>query len=170
MIEHRLIERMIRILDRRMQAMRESRELDPEFIRRAVDFMRFYADHTHHGKEEDILFLDLKDRALSEEDRERMRDLTDEHAMARKTTRKLEQAAAEYADGRREAIDEAIKQLAVLVKFYPRHIEKEDQQFFPASMKYLSQIEQDEMLKRFWGFDKTLVHEKYKNLVEAMES
>ncbi|HMF30231.1 MAG TPA: cation-binding protein, partial [Candidatus Lokiarchaeia archaeon] len=56
MIEHRLIERMIAVIKKSLPAMRESQTVAPTFIDTAVDFIRMYADRTHHGKEEDILF------------------------------------------------------------------------------------------------------------------
>jgi hemerythrin-like domain-containing protein len=37
----------------------KSRKVDPVVIDVAVDFVRMYADRTHHGKEEEILFRDL---------------------------------------------------------------------------------------------------------------
>ena len=52
MIEHRLNERMLaKIQHTLMQAVKD-RKIDPLFIDKAVDFIRVYADRTHHGKEE----------------------------------------------------------------------------------------------------------------------
>ncbi len=56
MIEHRLIERMIKVMQEGLQRMKTERKADPLFIETAVDFIRTYADQCHHGKEEDILF------------------------------------------------------------------------------------------------------------------
>ncbi len=60
MTEHRLIEKMLTIIDKRVSIMQEKNEIDPVFIDSAVDFIRTYADRTHHGKEEDILFRELE--------------------------------------------------------------------------------------------------------------
>ena len=68
MIEHRLIERMIRLLGERSDEAMEHEEIAPGFIDTAVDFIRIYADRTRHGKEEDILFRDLGAKDLSAED------------------------------------------------------------------------------------------------------
>lgn len=59
MIEHRLIERMISVVKRTLTKITSAEEVDPVFIDTAVDFIRIYADRTHHGKEEDILFREL---------------------------------------------------------------------------------------------------------------
>jgi hemerythrin-like domain-containing protein len=55
------------------------------------------------------------------------------------------------------------------VNFYPKHIIKEDKAFFPASRKYFSNEEDDAMLREFWEFDRKMIHEKYKSVVEALE-
>ena len=68
MIEHRLIERMISIIKDALIQIESTQEVDPVFVDTAVDFIRTYADRTHHGKEEDILFRDLVKRDLSAED------------------------------------------------------------------------------------------------------
>ena len=60
MIEHRLIERMISIIKDALIQIESTQEVDPVFVDTAVDFIRTYADRTHHGKEEDILFRDLR--------------------------------------------------------------------------------------------------------------
>ena len=69
MIEHRLIERMVAIIKRTLSQIEKEKKIDPVFIDTTVDFIRIYADRTHHGKEEDILFRDLNVKESSEEDR-----------------------------------------------------------------------------------------------------
>ena len=64
MIEHRLIERVIKVLPEMSKRMTERGEIEPNLIDTTVDFIRMYADRTHHGKEEEILFRDLSKRNL----------------------------------------------------------------------------------------------------------
>ena len=59
MREHRLIERMVALMRAETEKISRTGEARPDFITSAVDFFRTYADRTHHGKEEDILFRDL---------------------------------------------------------------------------------------------------------------
>ena len=56
MREHRLIERMLSAIEAALAEIASTRHVDPEFVDVAVDFIRTYADRTHHGKEEDTLF------------------------------------------------------------------------------------------------------------------
>jgi len=44
MIEHRLIERMINIINRALKLVEQTQVIDPLFVDLAVDFMRTYAD------------------------------------------------------------------------------------------------------------------------------
>jgi hemerythrin-like domain-containing protein len=59
MIEHRLIERMISLMAKERDRMKTSNKANPSFIDTIVDFIRTYADHCHHGKEENIICIFL---------------------------------------------------------------------------------------------------------------
>lgn len=169
MIEHRLIERMIDVLQIEASRVAESKTINPVLLDSAVDFIRTYADRTHHGKEEDILFRDLAEKDLSSEDQGVMEELVNEHIYARQTVRGLVEAKELYLKGDTGAIEAIVEQLETLVGLYPAHIEKEDKIFFPASMKYLTRSEQDAMIEEMREFDRRMIHEKYKSVVEHFE-
>ncbi|MFA5388311.1 MAG: hemerythrin domain-containing protein [Candidatus Omnitrophota bacterium] len=169
MIEHRLIERMIKQLKEKSQIFQKKNEVDILFIDKAVDFIRVYADRCHHGKEEDILFRDLAKKNLYPEHKNIMDELVKEHAYARNITKSLVSAKEKYSQQVKTALSDIVKLMADLVEFYPKHIEKEDKYFFLPCMKYFSKQEQAAMLNEFWEFDKKLVHEKYKKIVEEIE-
>ena len=169
MIEHRLIERMIRVIKREIGAMGTTGKVRPEFIDRAVDFIRAYADRCHHGKEEDILFRDLEERVLSEDHRRTVEELREEHRHARSLTAQLVAAKERYFLHDGNALDRIKTTMQELVDFYPAHIEKEDRHFFIPCMEYLSSHEQDDMLEAFSEFDRRLIHELYRSVVEKSE-
>jgi hemerythrin-like domain-containing protein len=169
MIEHRLIERMIAIIKDDLAQIESTHKVDPVFVDKAVDFIRMYADRTHHGKEEDILFRDLRKRNLSAEDQRIMNELIEEHVFARQTTRALVEANARYRDGDSSALAEIAGRLRTLIEFYPKHIVKEDKVFFPASRAYFTEEEDQAMLMEFWEFDRKMIHEKYKSVVAGLK-
>lgn len=169
MIEHRLIERMIGVMKQELQWLEKERKINPVFVETAVDFIRTYADRCHHGKEEDILFRDLKKKTLSPEHRRIMEELIEEHVWGRETTGRLVEANASYLKGDGEALSTIIDCMRSLVEFYPKHIEKEDKLFFIPVMEYFSEEEKDSMLKEGYEFDRNLIHEKYKDLVTQAE-
>ena len=59
-----------------------------------------------------------------------------------------------------------LDRLTTLVKFYPEHISREEEAFFPDAEKYFTKAELDAMLEEFWESDKKMIHEKYKAMVE----
>ena len=66
-------------------------------------------------------------------------------------------------------INDIINQIKKLVEFYPKHIQKQDKNFFIPAMVYFSRKEQYDMLDEFWEFDRKLIHEKYRKVVELYE-
>jgi hemerythrin-like domain-containing protein len=169
MIEHRLIEKMIAVIKKVIDQSEQQGKINPAFIDLAVDFIRMYADRCHHGKEEDILFRDLKQKPLSVEEKQIMGQLIEEHQLGRKTVADLVEAKGRYLKGDREALTLMLDRLKFLVDFYPKHIEKEDKHFFMPIMNYFSQEEKEAMLQEEWAFDKNLIHQIYKNKISEAE-
>lgn len=177
MMEHRLIERMIALIKQELDRIQSNVAVDPEFafvdpvfIDTAVDFLHTYGDRCHHGKEENILFAVLDKKELSPEHRRIMDELIAEHVLARETTGKLLNAKEDHLREKPEALEHLLLHMRTLVEFYPGHIEKEDRHFFLPCMDYLSQAEKEEMLARMYEFDRQMIHEKYRLIVESIEN
>lgn len=166
MIEHRLIEKMIGVIDAGLPGIEREAVIKAGFVETMVDFIRTYADRCHHGNEEGILFRELKKKKISHEHRHIMNELIEEHAWGRKTTASLADAYGRYREGEKDAVREIVARLRSLTEFYPKHIEKEDRRFFRPVMDYFSQEERDAMLREGWEFDQKLIHEKYRGAVE----
>jgi len=169
MIEHRLIERMISTIKVLLLQIESTQTVDPVFVDKVVDFIRTYADRTHHGKEEDILFRELSKRALSAKDQRVMKELIEEHVFGRQVTKTLVEANTRYRNSDESALADIIDQLRILTGFYPNHIEKEDKVFFPAYSVYLTNEEDQKMLSEFYKFDQRMIHEKYRSVVQELE-
>ena len=139
MIEHRLIEKMLLVIEKECVEIRKKNSVNPVFIDTAVDFIRTYADRTHHGKEEDILFRELGRKKLDGGDKKLMEELIDDHKRARKTIGELVEAKMRYFSGDIKAVDDILGHLTWLMEFYPHHIRKEDESFFPVTENYFSE-------------------------------
>jgi hemerythrin-like domain-containing protein len=177
MIEHRLIERLIALMRAELTRIRENMAVDPEFhfldpvfIDTAVDFLRTYADRCHHGKEEDLLFAALAGKDLAPEHRQTMEELIQDHVFSRQTTAALVEAKEGFLLEKPGAVNDLVKRLEQLVEFYPKHIDREDKHFFIPCMAYFNDPEKAEMLQKMGDFDRQLIHEKYRGVVEAIES
>ncbi|MCB2189369.1 MAG: hemerythrin domain-containing protein [Deltaproteobacteria bacterium] len=169
MWEHRLIERLVRLLASEAGRWRAGQAGDPALIYKAVEFFRNYADRCHHGKEEEILFETLSRRDLAPEHSRVMAELLNEHRQGRALVGRLDQANRAWEAGDAAALPTVLACLEELTVFYPAHIIKEDQHFFYPVMEYFNRAEKDAMLEKFWEFDRQLVHEFYGFLVKGLE-
>jgi hemerythrin-like domain-containing protein len=161
MVEHRLIERMVDLMQTELERSGQGKKANLVFIDGAIDFAKTYADACHHGKEESILFAKLAMKKLLPEHKRRMDELVLEHIQSRKIVTNLEMERERYMKGDPEAVGPILTICKSLAEFYPGHMEKEEKDFFIPSMEYFSKREQEEMVKKFWEFDKDLLLEKY---------
>lgn len=170
MIEHRLIEKVLKLVEKEIDVIQNSKKVDPVFIDTVVDFIQTYADRTHHGKEEDILFKKIEKKNMSSDDKKIMEELINEHKFARSVVKQLVESKNQYVEGDKKALETITAKLRALTEFYPVHIEKEDKIFFPNTEKYFSNEELDRMLAEFWEFDRKMIHEKYQRVFEELKN
>lgn len=169
MHEHRLIERMLAVIVQEIGRLETGAPPDLELAGQAVRFMRAYADRCHHGKEEDILFRELKKVNLDPELARIMAELEDEHRQGRAMVAALDQARGDLLEGRPEARPALLQALKGLAGFYPGHIRKEDKQFFFPCMECFDPAAKAAMLEEFRSFDQGLVHELFGQEVRRWE-
>jgi hemerythrin-like domain-containing protein len=169
MVEHRLIERMVDLLDAEEKRIGKHNVPDADLLLAAADFFKTYADRCHHGKEEDILFEELEAKDLADELTRILGELKEEHMIARTNVRRLVDARQRFLEGGAGAAEEIQEVLGILTALYPTHIEKEDKHFFLPVMDYFTKKEQLDMLHRFWEFDEKLIHNVYRDIVRQYE-
>ncbi|MBD3296012.1 MAG: cation-binding protein [Candidatus Omnitrophica bacterium] len=168
--QHRIIERMVRQMDRHMRHMAEERVIDNRFVDMVVDFFKVYANTSHHGKEENILFRRLDEKPLSEPHAGLTRHLLKDHKKMRVITELLDRANKSYVSGESgRALDGIIGLLRELGNMYPSHMEEEEDSFFKEILEYFSGEERNDMENAFREYDAELDLEKYSAMVEKME-
>jgi len=167
--EHRLIEQIIPVIKEKVKEVGEGKKIHPPFIEAAVDFFQVYADKTHEGKEEHILFKALKQKNMLKEHENQMESLINDHIYARKTVINLVASIERHKTGDWNASREVVENLRILTEFYPKHIEKEEKSFYPASMQYFSEKELEQMLAEFYEHDRQMIHEKYNKLIVGLK-
>ena len=151
MREHRLIERMVNLLKAQLEQIKRTNKVDTDFLLTGVDFMRFYADKTHHGKEEKILFRDLAKKNLNTDLSLIMDQLIAEHVQARAMVSELEGTTKLFLSGGQGSLNKLLDILDKIINFYPAHIDKEDKHFFYPCLDYFIREEQDKMLEEVLG-------------------
>ena len=169
--EHRLILRMLALLERNAPLTAAGRYTNYRFYRDAVDFIRSYADRFHHAKEEDILFEALIANGMPRENSPVAAMLL-EHDQGRAYVKAMEEAAlaAEQGDTARTG-DLAENALAYLTMLR-EHIDKEDTILYPLAERVIPEELRDGIIAGYREAETRTpmdFTERYRRLVERYE-
>ncbi len=142
MAEHRVIEQVLNVLEVMARQAEGSGVLDTAAACEALDFLRMFADHSHHAKEENRLFPRLEARGLPRNggptgvmmyEHELGRGL-----LGRMATAIESRSANEFAAAARE-----------YVMLLRDHIWKEDHRLFQMAERLLTANDDDELMNGF---------------------
>jgi hemerythrin-like domain-containing protein len=146
--EHRIIERVLRVLDRLVSRLAEDGVVERDALRQCVEFFRLFADACHHAKEEDLLFPALEHRGIPREGGP-IGVMLHEHRVARALTRDMGDALdaidCNEPDGPRRFETAARQYLELLTN----HIAKEDNVLFMIGDRVLTEDDQQSLCSRF---------------------
>jgi hemerythrin-like domain-containing protein len=162
--EHRTIKKMIALLKVISKDLEKIKRLQPEFYHRVIDFFHVYVDVCHHGKEEKVLFQRLEEKPMAEKDRTLMKQLIEEHKLARKLLKELSELSQS------KEYKKIAEQFEKMIHLYEQHIDKENNKFFLPAFAYFSDEETKSIVKEFEEVDKKMIHEKYLQVVQDLES
>jgi len=81
----------------------------------------------------------------------------------------LDAAKESYLKGKYTALNVILDRIDTLVRFYPEHIYREDRIFFPASLGYLTEQQEETMLGEMWEWDRRMIHDKYAAVIDTLE-
>src|SRR3989338_11268692 len=162
--EHKNILELIGILEKECESIKNGKEVDKEFFKEVIDFIRNYADRFHHAKEEDILFREFCKKE-SELHCNPVEQMLYEHDLGRKFVKELEEGIKE---NNKEKISENALGYANLLK---EHIFKEDDILYPMAEEDLDEKTKGAIIKKFRDIENKKKHEKekYLNFVEKIK-
>ena len=146
--EHEIIIRLIDGLERVRNALERGETVHPKVLHRSVAFMREFADHRHHAKEEDALFPSMVRAGVPEEGGP-IAVMKAEHEQGRAAVTALEQAADAYAEHGPAEHDGVIAAIATIAALYPSHIYKEDNILYPMAEQVLDADDMAALAKTF---------------------
>ena len=143
--EHRLILRMITLLERNAALTAEGSYTNWKFYLDGVDFIRNFADRFHHAKEEDVLFEALVKNGMPRENSP-IAAMLMEHDQGRAFVKAMETAALEALDGgtgREQIIADNALAYAGLLR---EHISKEDEVLYPLAERVIPDTMRDDII------------------------
>jgi hemerythrin-like domain-containing protein len=170
--EHRVIERVLKSLEKAADAAERDVPVRPYFFLDAANFIRGFADGCHHLKEENVLFTTMSKHGVPVEGGP-IGIMLNEHELGRKFTREMRAGAERWAAGEPDGSKVAIAAARNYVMLLQQHIAKEDQILFPMADRVIPAENQDEVWEAFEKVEHEEtgegVHEKYLGIAEALE-
>lgn len=172
--DHRVIERLLRVLFTASQYLQKGEDVDPQIYRKAVDFIVNFGDRCHHHKEEDNLFPSMEKVGVPKEGGPIGMMLV-EHDEGRAHVRELVGALDKYEAGDKSATvrNAIIGHSLGYARLLAQHIEKEDNILYAIADDVLSQSDQDSLYRKFEEIEEQTIgrgkHEEYLKLVEELK-
>jgi len=170
--EHRLILRMLALLEQNAPLTAVGRYSNYQFYRDAVDFIRNYADRFHHAKEEVILFEALITNGMPRENSPVAAMLL-EHDQGRAYVKAMEEAALAAEGGDATRTSALAENTLAYLTMLREHIDKEDTILYPLAERVIPENLRDGILAGYKAAeDRTPAEfeQKYREIVEHYEA
>ena len=150
--EHEQILRGLEVLEACAQRLNEGQDVASETLEGLIEFFRLYADRTHHGKEEDLLFPTMIEYGFSREAGPIHCMLAD-HERNRALTREMIEAASRHRAGDHDAGLRFAGAARQYVSVLREHIQKENLVLFVMAENTIPKADELPLLARFQDVD-----------------
>jgi hemerythrin-like domain-containing protein len=168
--EHRVIERVLAALEKLTE--KPATESVASW-RKALDFIRHFADQCHHIKEEKVLFLAMEAHGIPNEGGP-IGMMLAEHEEGRSYVLAMFEAIGKIEGGDPSAQGALFENAKQYLRLLREHIQKEDDILFRMADEVIPEDEQRQLLKDFETHEAEEmgagVHEKYLTIAEELES
>jgi len=158
--EHENILKIADAIEKECKIIESGKEINKEFLTKAIDFIRNYADRFHHAKEEDILFKEM-DKNQRELHCNPIEQMLYEHDLGRGYVKGMEWGVKENNK------DKIIENTRGYCRLLREHIYKEDNVLYPLADEALNKKVQDLMLEKFKKIGKD--KEKYLRFIKELK-
>ncbi len=144
--EHQHILKVIELLERECSAMEKGGKLREDFFQKTIKFIREYADKFHHGKEEEVLFVELCKESTNMHCNPTYQ-MRHEHDLGRGFVKEMEAGLKE------RNISKVVSGARNYAQLLREHIYKEDNILYPMAEEALGDKEKKEVELKFKEMD-----------------
>lgn len=170
MQEHRIIERMLAILNAAARRAEAGQPLPGDFFPRAVDFLRNFADRNHHAKEEDRLYPAMERRGIPRQGGP-IGVMLMEHDQGRSHVKGMDEAGQVLAGGDASAARKGTRHARAFADLLGQHIQKEDNILYAMADQALSSEDQRQLVLQFAEAEKERMGaEKRKGYLKLLDN
>ena len=165
--EHRVIESMLRCLERLIENSDRDNKLDGEKARTLISFFREFADACHHGKEEDILFKFAESKTGGQGPVEVLKE---EHVEGRGYVKNMIRNIDKAAAGDPDVITLFSENGRDLIDMLRRHIEREDEVVFPMIEEPCRSEDAEKIWTQFVAVEKDAGGDRHQRFIDSARS
>ena len=173
MEEHRVIERVLTSLEVAAARLKAGEEIRPGFFLTAAEFIKKFADRSHHNKEEGVLFPAMEKAGIPNEGGP-IGVMLAEHQEGRRLTAAMREAADKLAAGDATAREQVVDNALQYVVLLRAHIAKEDGILYPMADRAIQGPAPEEFSLAFkqMAHEETSqgVHDEFLTLADSIES
>lgn len=168
--EHKLILRMIALVETNLAGLEAGRPADWRFFLDAVDFIRHYADRFHHAKEENVLFTALVANGMPAQNSP-VAAMHIAHEQGRAYVQGMEEGARRALAGESGQEAAVIENARGYIALLRDHIDKEDHILYPLAERVLPETVRPAMVAAYAAAEAKTpgLEETYRRLVERYE-
>ncbi|MGB8297081.1 MAG: hemerythrin domain-containing protein [Polyangia bacterium] len=172
MNEHRLIEKVLSVVDKMADLALQHGTLDPQKATKAIDFIRTFADKCHHAKEEDVLFVRMESVGFPH-DNGPIAVMLHDHDSGRAFVRAMVDVVQDAARGDADALRIFANNAHGYTELLREHIQKEDKILYPMADQSFDKDDQAELLAAFERADNQAgagIYERYVELASTLSN
>ncbi|MFQ5981366.1 MAG: hemerythrin domain-containing protein [Candidatus Heimdallarchaeota archaeon] len=177
MDEHEQVLSILDVLDKLCKTFVTETNENIEDLEKIVDFLSSWKQVCHHKKEEDLLFVALKEAGtITLQDAtglliiNTIAEMIKEHEQSQILIRNMQDALAEYKAGKLSMISQFIDDSKAYIHLQRNHIRKEDQVLYPMAQAHLTSQKLAELAIEFDRLEKEgMGHESHDELYRIVD-
>jgi hemerythrin-like domain-containing protein len=167
--EHHGIQLMLSVMGQVSARLKKAEDIPQDHLKRIHEFLKTFADRCHHGKEEDILFPELK---KNPQNLPLLNQLLGEHMSGRDLIRGMGESLPNYLPGSAHAVHIAVN-MDAYISLLARHINLENGKLFSLVEKEFPQKMMDDLAERFERLEREVIgvgrHEEFHRWLEEFK-
>lgn len=166
--EHNNIKKVLGIIRKACIQIVNGEEVQHEDFIDMIDFIRNYADKYHHGKEEDMLFIDMSKELGTDIKNGPIQGMLIEHDLGRRYIGNLDIALTKYQGGEKDAKVDIIANAISYANLLAEHIHKEDNALYQFALNRLTDKTKDKINQEIEEFENVKAHKDTRERYIAM--
>lgn len=171
--EHELITRGLKVIRKLCYDILKENKVNFEDFYQVADFVKYYADDYHHGKEEKLLFKAMEEHLGALGQKLIRQGMLVEHDLGRYFMSQLREALKRVQEGDEESRLDIIANAIAYTDLLKRHIEKENEVVYTFGEKKLSKEVLEEINAQTQAFEQTeearTTQKHYEEIIEKLE-